>query len=406
MAKIQKKQNNTKRVLKIPDVAFSNRQGKVQMRFRHGGEDRKLSLNQTIGKRKIESRTGYIKNDAITTQLILLYHERFRDTWKNFILRGAEPSIEDIKDGIFFRTTSTPIPSLKVAMLDYMEQDYGKDSRKDKKTIEKNGYMMRYILEWLNDIGKSDVSIKFINANHAEKLMNWVMANRNVEKGHARRCVGFLERTLKFSVNNGWISRNPFEHILMEKKFKRQRKPITKFLTPNEVKAIEQLENLTPGLALIRDYFLFSCYTGMDEITLRVAKKDWLKDKKGQSYIEGFRGKPDGDIHHQFVVPICPKAEKLIDKFIAMSEGDSLLPLLTYNQQINIMLKCIAKMAGVNKPVSFGFARKTFATTKINDGVRIEIIQLMMGHNSIRTTLGYYAHIDINTVLKEGLTTK
>ncbi|PWK28960.1 site-specific recombinase XerD [Arcicella aurantiaca] len=404
MAKIQKKQNNSERVLRIPDVAFSNRQGKVQIRFKHGGEDRKLSLNQTIGKRKIDSKTGYIENDPIATQLLLEYRNRFRETYKNFILRGAEPSIEDIKDGIFFRTTSTPIPSLKVAMQDYFDQDYGKDSKKDEKTIEKNGYMMRYVLEWLNDIGKSDISVKSINANHAEQLLNWVMANRSVEKEHSRRSVGFLERALKFSVNNGWIARNPFEYVLMEKKFKRQSKPITKFLTPNEVKAIEQLDNLQPELALIRDYFLFSCYTGMDEITLRVAKKEWLKDKNGQAYIEGFRGKPDGDIHHQFVVPICPKAEKLIEKFTAMSEGDSLLPIMTYNQQINIMLKCIAKMAGVNKPVSFGFGRKTFATTKINDGVRIEIIQLMMGHTSIKTTIGYYAHIDINTVLKEGLT--
>ncbi|MNV87686.1 Tyrosine recombinase XerD [compost metagenome] len=53
-------------------------------------------------------------------------------------------------------------------------------------------------------------------------------------------------------------------------------------------------------------------------------------------------------------------------------------------------MKIIAKMANVNKTVTFHLARHTFATTvTLENGVPMESVSHMLGHASIRTTQIY-----------------
>ena len=60
----------------------------------------------------------------------------------------------------------------------------------------------------------------------------------------------------------------------------------------------------------------------------------------------------------------------------------------------NRMLKEIAVLAGINKPITFHTARHTFATISITLGIPIEVISKLLGHTSISTTQIYARIVD------------
>ena len=65
------------------------------------------------------------------------------------------------------------------------------------------------------------------------------------------------------------------------------------------------------------------------------------------------------------------------------------------NQKINRHLKEIATICGINKKLTFHSARHTFATTiTLTNGMPIETVSKMLGHNNLRTTQIYAKVID------------
>lgn len=62
------------------------------------------------------------------------------------------------------------------------------------------------------------------------------------------------------------------------------------------------------------------------------------------------------------------------------------------DQYINRCLKQIAKAAGITKQLTFHTARHTFATGFLNAGGKVEVLQRILGHSDISTTM-VYVHI-------------
>ena len=402
-----KVKSNNGLIIKIPDVSFDSRNGMAYQRVRINGKDTKISLNVKIGKSPIEPKTGIVSGNPIATQLILAYHGRFKTAYKDCILAGKEPNIDYLKSEMFGRVKKEIVPIMSVTLERYFEHSYGKSSVLDSKTVQKNGYMLRYVNEWLKcEFHGIRVELIDIKPIHAEKLMNWVISVRKVEKEHGRRCVGFMDRTLKFAVDSGWLVQNPFQYVLSEKKFQRQTKEIVKFLTETELKKIENIHIKNPDIARIRDWFVLACHIGTAWDTFPIIKKSWIKiDESGTKYIDGQRGKPNKEKHEPFIVPLNDKAKQLIERFLfeSLPHSNFLLNKIPTGQHVNLMLKEIALLAGVEKSLSFNYCRKTFATIHINNGTRAEIIQKMMGHTNIKSTLRHYAKIEIQTILSEGL---
>lgn len=390
----------------MPDVAFENRSGIAYYRFSMNGKNVKISSNVKIYESKIELKTGIVLGKPTETQIILSQLDSLKNSYKDCILNGNEPSLDYLKSQMFGRFKKELVPTLTILLDKYFEHNYGSNSLFDQKTIQKNGYMLRYAKEWVEAEFPTKAQIIDIKPIHAEKLMNWVITDKKVQKDHARRCVGFLDRALKFAVDSSWIPQNSFQYILEEKKFQRQPKDIIKFLTDSELITIENVEIKNPDIAKIRDWFVCSCHIGTAWDTFPIMRKSWIKtNESGTTYMEGKRGKPNGERHEPFIVPLNDKSISLLEKFIYQSpkNQDYIFEKVPTGQHVNTILKEVSFLAGVNKPISFNWGRKTFATRLINAGVRIEIIAKMMGHTSTKTTLGYYAKVNLSTILNEGL---
>ena len=395
------------RLLKIPDVTYLLRNDVVTARLEIQGKDTKISYRIKLKKgAKFDSKTGIVEGDAENTSLILILDERLKNALRQSFLNGKKPDVDWLRCEIFGLAHTELTPSLNVVLQKYFEQYYGEKSEMDIKTKEKNGYSLRYVEAWLLvEFSSKIVNLEDLKPIHAEILLAWVMRTMNVSREHARRTVGMLDRALKFAVKSGWLTSNPFQYVLEDKVFKRQKKEIVNFLTVKELQAIEDAEIGNPELAKIRDWFVLSCHIGLDWHTFVGIKKSWiLEDEDGTPYMDGHRWKKNGERLEPFTLPLNEKANVLISKFLANSNPNSefLFQIEVTNTHVNRLLKEVEILANVKRGVSFNFGRKTYACININHGVRAEIIQQMMGHSALQTTMSYYAKVDKKTVLREG----
>ncbi len=94
---------------------------------------------------------------------------------------------------------------------------------------------------------------------------------------------------------------------------------------------------------------------------------------------------------------MLPKAKAILKKYKKHPQAkfyNRLLPIRT-NQRMNAYLKEIAGITGIEKNLTMHVARHTFATSiTLANGVPIETVSKMLGHNSIKTTQIYGRILD------------
>ena len=159
-------------------------------------------------------------------------------------------------------------------------------------------------------------------------------------------------------------------------------------LNVNEVAIIESLTITNETINIVRDTFLFMCYTGLSYSDLKnLTYHQIYKSIGGKRIIKLQRHKTD----EHCMVPLMIKAELLITKYLnhpSKSELDIVFPVIS-NQKMNQYLKLIMKLAGINKLITCHVARHSFATNSLEFNIPIETVSRMLGHTNIKTTQIY-----------------
>jgi len=185
-----------------------------------------------------------------------------------------------------------------------------------------------------------------------------------------------LKTFIHRAMEQGVIKENP----LLSVKVDRSPGQMT-FLTLSEIDKLEAMYKgfMTKDFKRVLQYFLFACYTG-----LRFSDIEELKFKHlfEGSYIEKeiFKTKELNRI------PLSEKAKILLPK---MTLSEKPVFNVYCNQVTNRHLKEIMKLAKIHKRISFHCARHTFATISGGLGIDTAVIQKLLGHAKIETTLIY-----------------
>nr|WP_236638949.1 site-specific integrase [Leeuwenhoekiella aestuarii] len=196
-----------------------------------------------------------------------------------------------------------------------------------------------------------------------------------------------LERLKKFTtlaLKHRWIKSNPF--ALYQLKYEDFDCP---FLEENELKTISSIVLVDESLSIVRDVFVFSCYTGLCYIEVKNLKNgDVVNGIDKEEWIMVRRQKSKTPVK----LPLLEQAKQILEKYEEVShnlKSNKLLPVFS-DQKINKYLKEIAKLCKINKNLTFHVARHTFATTVtlLND-VPIETVSKMLGHTKLSTTQKY-----------------
>ncbi|HTL80180.1 MAG TPA: tyrosine-type recombinase/integrase [Bacteroidia bacterium] len=179
-------------------------------------------------------------------------------------------------------------------------------------------------------------------------------------------------------------------------------KPVSE-VSKNEWKERAALKILNPGEYDTLRNFLFACYTGLrykDMFYFNVkehVKGKWVKNP--MTHKRTFRYYVDVEEMHKtgkmLIVPLIDKALGILD----MDNKGKEFRVIS-NQKTNKHLKFIAKLAGINKKLSFHVARHTFATTCFTYGIPAEVGQKLLGHKSDKF-IKIYTHLTQNTLFVE-----
>lgn len=216
------------------------------------------------------------------------------------------------------------------------------------------------------------------------------------EKGNGINTVAKHLRQLRTlvneAINQGYIHADAYPF----RKFKiKQEKGRHEFLTPDELRKLENLEMSDKKLRHVLDAFLFCCYIGLRysdfcQLTpanfIRVNGKKWLHFKSIKTGIE---------LRLPLHLLFEGKALSILDRY-NIAEFAS----LGSNSEVNKALSVIAGMARIKKHVTYHTARHTCATLLIHQGVPITTVQKLLGHTSVKTT-EIYSEILSSTILRD-----
>lgn len=158
------------------------------------------------------------------------------------------------------------------------------------------------------------------------------------------------------------------------------------FLTLEEIGRLMGLPLERPHLALARDVFVFSCFTGLSYTDVkRLTPQQVRTSFDGHLWVMTRRQKTN--IASDVRLLDIPRT--ILLRYLGGPQNAPLFPLPS-NAQCNVNLKKIAAMAGIETHTTFHLARHTFATTvTLSHGVPIETVSRMLGHASIKTTQIY-----------------
>ncbi len=201
--------------------------------------------------------------------------------------------------------------------------------------------------------------------------------------------ITIFKKIIIIAMSNDWLKKDPFTNFKIT--VKKTERP---FLSEEELNTLIHKKFTIQRLELVKDSFLFSCFTGLAHSDLKKLTPENIKiGSDGNKWVMINRTKTDGSSH----IPILPIPEMLIEKYknhpYCLDKG-VLLPVLS-NQKMNAYLKEIADICGIDKKLTSHIARHTFATTvTLNNDVPIETVSKMLGHSSIKMTKIYAKLLD------------
>lgn len=216
------------------------------------------------------------------------------------------------------------------------------------------------------------------------------------EKGNGINTVAKHLRQLRTlvneAINQGYIHADAYPF----RKYKiKQEKGRHEFLTPDELKKLENLEINDRKLRHVLDAFLFCCYVGLrfsdfcqliPANFIRVNGKKWLHFKSVKTGIE---------LRLPLHLLFEGKALSIMDKYDITEFAN-----LGSNSETNKVLAVITGMARIKKHVTYHTARHTCATLLIHQGVPITTVQRLLGHTSVKTT-EVYSEILSSTIVRD-----
>lgn len=239
------------------------------------------------------------------------------------------------------------------------------------------GHLERFVARYC---GAPDIPLTEVNGDFLTDFHRYLL----LEVQHRRNTIWVyltaLKHLLRWARRTGVEIGDPFVDYPVRSEAVRRG-----FLTEGELVRLMSLTDLEPSLQLVRDLFLFSCFTGLSFVDLKGLTRKNLVQLGENWWIDTARRKTGTEVS----VRLMGVALAILERYAPTDPALPLFPLPS-NSWCNRCLTRLAQMCGIEKRVTFHMARHTFATTlALAHGMPIETISRLLGHTSVRTTQIY-----------------
>jgi site-specific recombinase XerD len=220
----------------------------------------------------------------------------------------------------------------------------------------------------------------------------YLITVRNQNSNSAYRVIKQLRRIFNFAYENDILAQR-----IEIKSNLRYRNPERKFLTIEEVNAIESYPFNDETLSEVRDVFMFSVYTGFAFNELYSLTRKNIKEIEGRTWISITRKKTGNEQK----VPLLPIPLSIIKKYENHPKCVRKAKLLPIRNNIcyNRLLKDIQTELNIETKITSHIGRHTFATTiALCNGLSIETLSKILSHTSIKVTQIYAKVVDSKVI--------
>jgi len=365
----------------------------IYLRLTINGKRTELSTSQTILTSSWNTETGKVSGNSKEAKSINLYLEniRLKMLQCNNDLLASQKEIT----GEILKNRYLGIDDKKMTIVDVfkdhnqqMKDLIGKSFSKG--TLERYETSLRHTISFMKwKYNVSDMDVREINPAFISNYEFWLRTVRKCANNSTVKYLKNFQKIINICLTNDWIDKNPYSN------YKSKLTPVVpNFLTELQLENIRNKIFKTDRLTLVKDIFLFSCFTGLAYIDIQNLSRDavsigidggkWIKMKRTKTKVKAS-------------IPILPIAENILNKYSnhpkCLNEN-KLLPILS-NQKMNEYLKEISSLCELELDLTFHTARHTFATTvTLNNGVPLETVSKMLGHTNVRMTQHYAKILD------------
>ena len=235
----------------------------------------------------------------------------------------------------------------------------------------------------------SDIPFSALDRSFVDKFDLHLRTERKLAPNTIILYMSRLHTVINKAIAAGIITADPFAGYEPPHPERRRR-----YLTREELQRLMTTPLPSSRLYLVRDLFLFSCYTGIsygDMCRLTAANLETAED--GTVWIKAAREKT----HVKFEIPLLDLPLHIIDKYRDIVPDGKLLPMYG-NSELNKGLKHLAAACGIDRKLTFHMARHTYATEiTLSHGVPMETVSRMLGHSRVDTTQ-IYAQVTDNKI--------
>lgn len=365
----------------------------IYQRITINSERIELSTSRFVEKSKWNISAGKMKGNSEEARLINghldLLKYKIYETEKYLINNNVEINAQSFKNKLLgIEEKQRKLISIFEQHNKRMEELIGKEFsintfKKYETTLSHTKEFLKYQYS-INDISITQINIAFLNDFdfYLRKIKN---CNNNSTVKYMRN----FGKIVKQCYVNGWIEKDPYLN------YKGKVKEVERvFLSQEDIDTLINKDINIQRLDLVRDMFLFSCFSGLAYIDVfNLKKSNIVIGIDGDKWISTHRQKTDGASK----IPILPVTQMIIEKYENHPQSinqDKLLPILS-NQKMNAYLKELADICKIDKELTYHIARHTFATTvTLTNGVPIESVSKMLGHKNLRTTQHYAKVLD------------
>ena len=351
---------------------------------------------QTDKQRFRRSKRGYQEANEYLDSLAA----RVQAAYRQLRTLGIEPTPEDLKAALApaapaEKPKPEPVRMLVVLFDEYRTAQSARGMRFN--TLKTLNTSRNLVAEFAARLPKGLTLAAYDMAMH-DRLLGFLRHERKLAQNSIWKVVKHIKAMLAY------LNKDRGLPLAVEpKQLKAEWVDVDKvYLTAAELATLEAAK-LPVGLVRTRDAFLFCCYTGLRYSDLAELREGNLHDWSGARVLRLTQTKTRTSVS----IYLTAAAAALLEKY--RGEGLRLMPVMA-NQVMNRNLKEITKRAGLqelvevvttemgkvvkqqvpkHEMVTMHTARHTFATQSLLRGMPVEVLQKVMGHARLQTTLIY-----------------
>lgn len=251
-------------------------------------------------------------------------------------------------------------------------------------TLPTYTYTRRALAEFIKKkFNTCDLAFGQLNEQFIREFQDFVLLDKSLAMDTLRHYLALLKKVCKIAYKEGHSEKCHFAHYKLPK----QKETTPKALSREDFEKVRDLEipdNRTSHI-ITRDLFLFACYTGTSYAdTVSITGENIVTDEEGNLWLK-YRRKKNELLAR---VKLLPEAITLIEQY-KDENRETLFPKQHY-ATLRSNMKGLRILANLSQDLVYHAGRHSFASlVTLEEGVPIETISRMLGHNNITTTQVY-----------------